>query len=116
MKNNTINYPYIEPKRVKSVLKPRTSFTLTINNTINSNIASNEYNSLNKENLSKIDIQRLQPDYSIIPRLEKEKVKSNQKRIFKNRTLSVNQKRKSDYLKDPESKKILIFLKFSRIL
>ena len=107
MKNNTINYPYIKPKGVKSVINQRASFNLAKNNIINSNISSNAYNSLNKDDLSKIDIQRLQTDYSITPSFDKKKIKFNQKRIFKNRTLSVNQKRKQDYLKEPESKKAL---------
>ena len=107
MKNNTINYPYIKPKRIKSVINPRSSLNLTKNNTINSHTASNLYNSLNKDDLSKIGIQRLQTDYSIIPQLYKEKININQKPIFKNRTLSVNQKKKKDYLKEPESKKAL---------
>ena len=107
MKNNTINYPYMKPKRIKSVINPRSSLNLTKNNTINSHTASNLYNSLNKDDLSKIDIQRLQTDYSIIPQLYKEKININQKSIFKNRTLSVNQKKKKDYLKEPESKKAL---------
>ena len=107
MKNNTINYSYIKPKRIKSVTKPRASFNLAKNNTIKSNLASSLYNSKNKDDLSKIDIQRMQTDYSIIPSLNKEKIKFNQKHIFKNRTLSVNQKRKSYYLKEPESKKVL---------
>ena len=107
MKNNAINYPYIKPKRVKSVINQRASFNLAKNNIINSNISSNAYNSLNKDDLSKIDIQRLQTDYSIIPSFDKKKIKFNQKHIFKNRTLSVNQKRKQDYLKEPESKKAL---------
>jgi len=107
MKNNTINYPYIKPKRIKSVINPRSSLNLTKNNTINSHTASNLYNSLNKDDLSKIDIQRLQTDYSIIPQLYKEKININQKPHFKNRTLSVNQKKKKDYLKEPESKKAL---------
>jgi len=107
MKNNTINYPYIKPKRIKSVINPRSSLNLTKNNTINSQTVSNLYNSLNKDDLSKIGIQRLQTDYSIIPQLYKEKININQKPIFKNRTLSVNQKKKKDYLKEPESKKAL---------
>ena len=74
MKNNTINYPYIKPKRIKSVINPRSSLNLTKNNTINSQTVSNLYNSLNKDDLSKIGIQRLQTDYSIIPQLYKEKI------------------------------------------
>ena len=107
MKNNTINYPYIKKKRVKSVIKARNLLNLTKNNTINNNSIKNICNSSYKDQLSKIDTQRLQTDYSIIPPLSKEKIKLNQKHIFKNRAISMNQDRKSKYFNEPESKKIL---------
>ena len=107
MKNYTITYPYIKQKRVKSVVKPRTLLNLTKNNTINNNSIKNLYNSSYKDQLSKIDTQRLQTDYSIVPPLSKEKIKFNQKQIFKNRAISMNQKRNSKYFNEPESKKFL---------
>ena len=106
MKNN-INYPYIKQKRVKSVIKTRNLLNLTKNNTINNNSVKNIYNSPYQDQLSKIDTQRLTTDYSIISPLSKEKIKFNQKQIFKKRVLSMNQKRNSKYFTEPESKKFL---------
>jgi hypothetical protein len=91
MKNNTINYPYIKQKRVKSVKKSRNLLNLTRNNAINSNSIKNIYNSSYKDQLSKIDTQRLQTDYSIVPPISKEKIKFIPKQIFKKRAKSMNQ-------------------------
>ena len=99
----TIKYSYRKPKRIRSVIKTKTEFNLNKTNSIN-NSARNNYNFSNLNHSKKIDLNRLETDYSIpSARL---KLRFKEKPIVKNRIFSAC-KKNSKLFGEPQWKKSL---------